>query len=143
MDIENKRIVEIAGVKVEYDLRTAKQVDTYKVGDPVKLLVKNYDGHKVKYGVIVDFANFVELPSIVVAYLDGWDNDDIKFEHVNAESKDIQIAPCTEDEISIDKDQIERKIDKKIEEKKNEIRELEENKRIFKKRFGDIFGKTK
>jgi len=143
MDIENKRIVEIAGVKVEYDLRTAKQVDTYKVGDPVKLLVKNYDGHKVKYGVIVDFANFVELPSIVVAYLDGWDNDDIKFEHVNAESKDIQIAPCTEDEISIDKDQIERKIDKKIEEKKSEIRELEESKRIFKKRFGDIFGKTK
>lgn len=143
MDTDNKRIVEIAGVKVEYDLRTAKQVDTYKVGDPVKLLVKDYDGHKVKYGVIVDFANFVELPSIVVAYLDGWDNDDIKFEHVNAESKEVQIAPCSEDEISIDKDQIERRIDKKIEEKRSEIKELEESKRIFRKRFGDIFGKTK
>lgn len=139
----DKRIVEIGGVKVEYDLRTAKQVDTFKVGDPVKLLVKEYDSHKVKYGVIIDFANFTELPSIVVAYLDGWSNDHIKFEHVNADSKDIQIAPCSEDEISIDKHGIESNIDKKIAELKGEIRDLEENKRIFRKRFGEMFDKDK
>lgn len=143
MDTDNKRIVEIGGVKVEYDLRTAKQVDVFKVGDPVKLLVKDYDSHKVKYGVIIDFANFKELPSIVVAYLDGWDNDQIRFEHINTESKAVQIAPCSEDEISIDKHGIESKIDNKISKLKSEIEELQENKRIFRKRFGEMFNKNK
>lgn len=142
MDTDNKRIVEIGGVKVEYDLRNAKQVETYKVGDPVKLLVKNYDEYKIKYGVIVDFANFTSLPSIVVAYLDGWDNDEIKFEHINAKTKEVEMAPCSDDEIKIDKEGIKRSIDKKIQEKKSEIKELEERKRIFEERFGKIFGDT-
>ena len=38
--MEEKRIVEIDGVKIEVDLRTAKRVDSYKVGDNVKILEK-------------------------------------------------------------------------------------------------------
>lgn len=140
MEEQNTRIVEIGGVKVECDLRTAKQVETFKVGDPVKLLIKEYgETYSIKYGVIVDFANFKDLPSIVVAYLDGWENTYIKFAHINEKSEDYQIAPCARDEISIDRFGIEREIDNKIKKLGSEIEELEETKRIFKKRFGEIF----
>ncbi len=33
---ENKRIIEVAGVKMEIDLRTAKKIENFKVGDNVK-----------------------------------------------------------------------------------------------------------
>ena len=36
--MEEKRIVEIDGVKIEVDLRTAKRIDTFAVGDNVKVL---------------------------------------------------------------------------------------------------------
>ena len=64
---ETRRIVEIDGVKVEVDLRTAKRVDSFRVGDNVKILDKSYQDYKVKPGIIVDFAEFQELPTIVIA----------------------------------------------------------------------------
>ena len=64
---DSKRIIEIDGVKVEVDLRTAKRVDSFKVGDNIKILDKEYDNYKVKPGIIVDFAEFQELPTIVIA----------------------------------------------------------------------------
>lgn len=132
------KIVEINGVKIEVDMRKAKQVNTYKVGDSVKVLVKEYESFKVKYGVIVDFADFSALPSIVVAYLDGWNNDDIKYVDINNNSQ-IEIAPCSDDEIKLDKEGILRKMNKEIEEKESEIREIKEKIRVFNKRFGEIF----
>ena len=59
--MENKRIVEIDGVKIEVDLRSAKRIDTFKVGDNVKVLCKDYNNQfKVKPGIITDFANFTD-----------------------------------------------------------------------------------
>ena len=48
----NKKIVEIDGIKLEIDMRTAKRIDQFKVGDKVKILVKKYD-------TFVLFHNFV------------------------------------------------------------------------------------
>ena len=39
MENENKRIIEVNGVKMEIDLRQAKVIDNYKVGDYVKVKV--------------------------------------------------------------------------------------------------------
>lgn len=39
---EYKKIVEINGIKMEVDMRHAKTIDTYKIGDRVKVLVKQY-----------------------------------------------------------------------------------------------------
>ena len=38
---ENIRTIEINGIKLEVDLRTAKRIDQFKVGDNVKVLKKN------------------------------------------------------------------------------------------------------
>ena len=62
--MEEKRIIEIDGVKIEVDMRTAKRIDTFKVGDNVKVLCKSGDDFKVRPGVIIDFCNFKEKPTI-------------------------------------------------------------------------------
>ena len=42
--MEGKTMVEIDGVKMEVDLRTARRIDTFAVGDNVKVLCKDYNG---------------------------------------------------------------------------------------------------
>ena len=42
--MEEKRIIDINGMKMEVDLRTAKRIDTFKVGDNVKVLATEYNG---------------------------------------------------------------------------------------------------
>ena len=46
MSEDNKRIIEINGIKMEVDLRNAKRIDTFKVGDPVKVLDMTYQPQK-------------------------------------------------------------------------------------------------
>ena len=70
MENENIKTIEINGVKLEVDLRTCRRIDTFKVGDNVKILKKQYNEYRVYSGVIVDFVNFKERPAIVVAYFD-------------------------------------------------------------------------
>jgi len=61
-----KRIIEINGIKMEVDLRTAKRIDTFKVGDPVKILDCTYSTPQIYAGVIVGFAEFNKHAAIEV-----------------------------------------------------------------------------
>ena len=67
-------IVEVNGIKLEVDLRTAKRIDQLTdqltIGSRVKCLVKQYSDFKTVPGVVVGFEPFEKLPTIVVAYLD-------------------------------------------------------------------------
>lgn len=58
MENENKRIIEINGIKLEVDLRSARRIDEFKVGDTVKVLDRRNDKNEMRTGVITDFANF-------------------------------------------------------------------------------------
>ena len=82
-----KQIVKIGGIKMEVDMRHAKRVDTFHIGDPVKLLLT--EGNSVMAGVIVGFEEFLTLPTIVVAYLSmDYFNSGLKFAYINTESAD-------------------------------------------------------
>lgn len=137
--MEDKRIVEIDGVKIEVDLRTARRVDSFKVGDNVKILDKEYSEYRVKPGIIVDFAEFQELPTIVIAVFEegSWGcSPSIKFIHYNAHCKDIlEIVPTSEDEIKISKDGVIEKFEREIQKKKNEYTDLVNQLDYFKKHF--------
>ena len=80
-----KRVVEINGVKMEVDLRSAttQEVNTYKVGDQVKVLIKDYSSWKDYPGTIVGFDNFKQRPTIIIAYLERY-NSDIRFAYFNS-----------------------------------------------------------
>lgn len=143
------RTVEINGVKMEIDLRSAKRIDTFKVGDDVKLLKKgdpssSYNsGDKIYPGMIVDFCNFKELPTMVVAYFDegGWGTlPTIQFVYYNENSKDWDIVYCDKNELKVSEQSILQKFDKEIEKKQRELDELCDKKEYFITHF--MAGKT-
>lgn len=110
---EYKRIIEINGIKVEVDLRTAKRVESFKVGDPVKFLRKEYnDTFKSCPGVIVGFDEFQNRPTIIVAYIDAsYSKTDLQFAYINKDSKDQEIAPMQEFEKNISYTEIQKQFD--------------------------------
>ena len=136
---DSKRIIEIDGVKVEVDLRTAKRVDSFKVGDNIKILDKEYDNYKVKPGIIVDFAEFQELPTIVIAVFEegSWSSvPNISFIYYNKNtSKKVEIVSCSEDEIKVSKEGVIERFEREIQKKKNEYEDLKNKLEYFKTHF--------
>lgn len=140
-----KTVIEINGVKLEVDLRCARKITEFRVGDSVKLLLKKYsDSYESHIGMIVDFDAFTERPTIVIAYIDAsqWDssNSVLKFAYLNKDSKDVEVAAVTDDfRISIEKNQILAAFDGKIKVKENEIEDLKRRKRYFIEKFQHAF----
>ncbi len=110
-----KRIIEVNGVKVEVDLREAKQVNCFRVGDRIKILVKEYQSYKPYHGVIVGFDAFQKLPTITVMYLDDGYKAEMKFAYVNAESEGVEIVPADNSLPDVQKAEILRRLDVEIE----------------------------
>ena len=140
---DSKRIIEIDGVKVEVDLRTAKRVESFKVGDNIKILDKEYESYKVKPGIIVDFAEFQELPTIVIAVFDegSWSSTpNISFIYYNKNtSKKVEIVSCSEDEIKVSKEGVIERFEREIQKKKNEYEDLKNKLEYFKTHFFKVY----
>lgn len=141
MENEFIREIEINGIKVEVDLRTCKRIDTFKIGDNVKVLKKQYgEEYNVYSGVIVDFVNFKERPALVVAYFNNsYSGVNIKFETITKDSKDIEIAPCLPHEMKLNKDRVVDKFDIEIAAKEREADELRQKKQYFIDNFEKFF----
>ena len=144
MNDENVRIIEINGVKIEVDLRTAKRVDSYKVGDSVRLLTKNYNGYNVKYGVIVDFAEFDKLPTIEILALepDAYASGGLQFYSFNAKTEDMEIAPLGYMDCAFKRDDILRTMNNEIETKMKEVETMRMKRDIFLQKFSMYFSIT-
>lgn len=130
-------LVEVSGVKIEFDERQARTVESFKVGDQVKVLVKHYgDTFTSNPGVIVGFDNFKNLPTIVVAYVYG--GQEIKFAYINEGSKDLEICHWSGD-LQLQKANVLDWLDSKIRKSQEEIRDLEQKKSYFLSNFGKYF----
>lgn len=136
----NKRVIEINGVKLEVDLTTARRIDEFKVGDNVKVLKKNGGAYEVLAGVIVEFVNFKELPTIIIATFknDYW-GPKLEFINFNSQIQDIEIMLCSEHELKLEKGRMIDKIQQEIDKKQNEIDELVAKKEYFVKYFAKYF----
>ena len=129
-------IIEINGLKMEVDLRHARRIEHMRVGERVKVLVKEYSSHAVYPGVIVGFEPFSKLPTIVVAYAtNSWSGSGIKFLHYNAQTKDAEIVVSADVDFEFDRDRIIKGFDRSIAEKRREISSLEEQKAYFETHF--------
>jgi len=143
---QHMKQIEVNGIKFEVDMRHAKKVDYYRVGDPVKVLKREYqDDWKSYTGVIADFIPFENKPTIVVAYLSlSYSEAEIHFIHITPDNqKDIEIAPMSTYETDIKKEDFLSSIDRQIEGKKEAVKELEYKKRLFLDHFGRYFGEFK
>lgn len=138
-----KRIIEINGIKMEIDLRDAVVVDNYKVGDPIKVLIKNYgDTYSSYVGTIIGFDNFKEKPTVVIAYIEtSYSTSDIKFVYFNSATKDVEITKINDWDIPYKRSDIINKFNSEIEKKHQEIADVEKKKAVFEHLFGKYFDK--
>lgn len=136
-------IIEINGIKIEADLRTAKRIDTLQIGSRVKCLTKTaYESeYKVHPGVVVGFEPFQSRPTIVVAYLDvDYLGATLKFRSLNADTKDFEIvAAIDNDQLEVNKADVISKLDREIEKKRLELEDIEQRKAFFLRMFGAYF----
>ena len=141
--MEEKRIIEVNGVKLEIDLRTAKVIDRFQIGDPVKVLTKTYSGYASHLGMIVGFDEFKDHPTIIIAYVKAeYSSANIEFAYLNSESKDIEVCVVNEWDMPYTKGDITDKMDREIAKKEEELRELKEKKNYFLHMFGKYFEKS-
>lgn len=136
---DDKRIIEINGVKLEVDMRCARRIDEFKVGDTVKVLDKRSDKNDLRTGVITDFANFKELPTIMVAVYkpgDYWSKPTIEFIPYNADTEGIEIVGVSAEEIMVSHETIVQKFDDEIAKKRDELNDLIIKRDTFVKYFG-------
>ena len=137
------RVIEVAGQKFEVDLRTAKRVDQFKVGDKVKVLKKKWGDSYVSYpGAIVGIDAFQKLPTIVIAHienpLDG--TGKVDFTYLNADTKDVEICPMCEDDIVPTRDTIIAYFNRAMDVKLKEVEEIKMKKEWFLRQYGTAFG---
>jgi len=139
--MENKRIVEINGVKVEVDLSTVKVIDEYKVGDNVKVLHSSeYQTPVIRAGVITEFVNFKELPTIVIAELKtDYLGTDIDFVYYNSQTKGVEITPCLEHDLKLNHNSVVEKFERMIATKRKEADELQTKLDWFNKYYNKYF----
>jgi hypothetical protein len=139
----DKRIVEINGVKMEVDLRHAKRVDSFRVGDPVKVLVKQYTSYQSYFGMIVGFDEFKNLPTIIVAYINPSAYESaIQFVYINSETKDTEVVSHDPTDLGIEKADVLEQFNRQITKKEEEIRDLKRKQSYFLSRFGAFFEKA-
>jgi len=140
METENKRIIEVNGIKMEIDLRTAKVIDNYKVGDYVKILKKEYNEYRSYIGNIIGFDNYKERPTVVIAYLKSeYSSASIEFAYYNSASEGIEITNLNEWDIPLKKSTILEQFQKEILKKEQEVAEMKNKAIIFEQLFGKYF----
>ncbi len=137
---EEKTIVEINGIKMEVDLRTAVKIENFQVGSKVKILISENEKSEVYPGIVIGFENFKSLPTVVIAYLksDYWASD-VKFIYFNSETKNTELILADTKYLPIEKSEVLRKMNKEIENKENELKDLEAKKVYFENNFGVYF----
>lgn len=136
---DGKTIIEVNGVKLEIDLRTAKRVDTFRVGDRVKILTKKYESYRSEPGVIVGFDAFVARPTIIVAYLSGnFGETAVLFAYINADSKDIELCAANPNDLDLEQDRTLEILDRDIATAEKNLQDRKDKRAFFIKHFGSL-----
>lgn len=136
---ENIRTIEVNGVKMEVDMRYAKRIDTFKVGDTVKVLDKRNGKNEMRSGVIADFANFKDLPTMMVAVYRrpeySWNAPSIEFIPYNSDTQDIEIVGVSNEELQVTHGSVVEMFDMEIQKKYAELLDLQAKRDTFVKYF--------
>lgn len=134
-------IIEVNGIKLDIDERTARTVESYRVGDRVKVLVKGHATYDIHVGVIVGFTAFKALPTIEIMYLaiNAWDSNPLKFVAVNAETTGVEIAPMNDAEVVLDQADVLARLDREIRSARHKLEDLERKRVYFTERYAAAF----
>ena len=136
-------VVEVNGVKLEVDLRTARRIDTLRIGSRVKVLQKQYSSYAVLPGIVVGFEPFKEQPSIVVCCLNiSYNEAKLEFITFNSASKEVEIVAALDNDIlQVNQHEVNTKIEREIAAKEREIEEARRRQKYFNENFAAYFAK--
>lgn len=139
---EGRTVIEVGGHKFEVDLAAARRVEEFRIGDKVKLLVKQYSEWKPYPGFIVGIDPFKNLPTIVVAYIpESWNSTgDVKFAYINAESKEVELCAMKEDDIMPNRETIAGYFDRAMRGKQAELDGIIARRDYFLSQYGSTIG---
>jgi hypothetical protein len=141
--MNDRTIVEVNGIKLDVDMRTAKRIDVLRVGSRVKILNKpGYGDTKVYAGVVIGFEPFPTKPSILVAYMaTDYSKAEIKIVAINSDTKDYEMVASIDDEL-FSRDEVLKQFDRQINVKQREVSELLEQRRYFETNFSAYWTKV-
>lgn len=140
--MEEKRIIEVNGVKLEVDLSQCRVVENYKIGSNVKVLIKDYESYKSFPGVIIGFDNFQKHPAILIAYLlTEYNSATIKIITFTGEDAGIEICLANTNELRFDKERVIELLDRSILQAEENVKDLKSKRQFFIKEFGAYFEK--
>lgn len=142
MPEENKRIIEINGIKLEVDLTTCRRIDEFRVGDNVKILIKKseYQQEKLLNGVIVEFLNFKDAPIIQLAVFEqSYSGSSINFINYSANTANMEIMACGKHELVLEKSKTVDQMQNEIDRKQHEVDDLRNKLNWFLKFYGKHF----
>lgn len=134
-----KKIIEVNGIKMEMDMRTAsvQSIDTFKVGDAVMVLIKEDSKTQALPAVITAFANFKEKPTIVVHYLrESWSSVELKVAYINSDTTDTQIVLVEDGVKSFESSRIKEKFEKEVRNAEDELLKKQRQLDNFNRTFG-------
>lgn len=138
--METTKIIEINGIKMEVDLRHVKVIENYKVGDHIKVLVKDYDTYKSYIGIIIGFDDFENTPTVVIAYLKtDYGQASIQMLYFNKQTKDAEITSLNNWDIPVTKTQIINRFNEEVKKKETEIEDIKNKSNLFEELFGKYF----
>lgn len=131
-------VIEIGGVKLEVDLRTAKRIDTLQVGSKVKVLQKKtaYGEPKIFPGVVIGFEPFPDLPTILIAYLEiEWQAVNLRFLSLNGNTESHQVIASVDDD-KLDRTEVGALFDRDEAKAERVLQEIREKRAYFDRHFG-------
>lgn len=134
---DTKQIIEVNGVKLEVDLRTARRIEELRIGSRVKVLDNSgYGGATVSPGVVVGFEPFASLPTIIIAYVKS-DYGSVGLHTVsyNAKTEKIEIVASIDDDFSVSKKEVLGWFDREQHKKEMELAEIAAKRTFFLDRF--------
>lgn len=133
--------IAINGINLQVVAEKAQYIKEFKVGEPVKVLVKKYSDTWENFtGMIIGFDFFENRPTINVAYLENsYSEVSIKVVSIHRDTKDIEIAHLNQVELKLNKENIISKFDENIRKLKQQIENIETQKDIFYSTFGTTF----
>lgn len=139
-----KQVIEVNGIKLEIDMRYAKKIENYKIGDNVKVLIKKYGDNYENYpGVIVGFDQFEKLPTIIICYVDiTYNSAEIKFININSNTQDAEITHMQEHEKAIDKSRAVDLLNRMVLKAEAELSEIQRKRKYFIDKFEQNFEAT-
>lgn len=138
--------IQTGNVTIGVEAVNVKRTTCFKIGDPVKILVQEYNSSTSYPGVLVGVDAFETLPTLIVAYMDtryAVNADSLKFAYVNSRTADkYEIIATNPYDLAVSRDYIVQQIEAAILKKEQEIQDLRHKMEFFMANFGMYFGET-